>query len=296
MPAFPPTWLDSRVSLSRRRALQGLGALALAPAVVSGAAAGAARGPVTPSFALGAFRKLRYAMHEQPLFWWIKATKYGLVDSRLTPLYGMEIATVMRVRDLGADRFAATSLEMVFSTDVTTGALLEELKNPYTGESAPVSHVPLGPTTVEYGLDGPDYPQVLPGAKLDVSHDTGVQIEGERIWVRDDSMSVVTSTSGDRPPFVVSDWATFLGRVADIDDPSIASAPCTLSFQSISNWQARMRMGEQPGSMISRGSGAKVARYGDLPGRVRELMAQVHPDIHDDPVAALSGPEYVFKP
>lgn len=290
--------LDARVSLGRRRVLGGLAAAVAAPALAVRPAAAAFGGGAQagdPAWTFRAFRKLRFAMHEQPVFWWMKATKFGLVDSRLTPLYGMEIASIFRVKNRPDGGFTAKSLEFVYTVDPDTRELLDELINPYTGDVLPVSDVPVGPAEVEYAPSGPTLSSELPGATIDSTHDSGVIVNDGQVWLRDDTSAVVTPTDAARAPFLVSDWATYHGRVADIEAPELASAPATVAFQAISSWQVRMRMGDRAGSMITRGSGAKVDTFEALPADFRALLKRRHPEIHADPVGALDRPPFRFE-
>ena len=121
---------------------------------------------------LNAYRKMRFAQHERPTYWWMKATKYGLRDDILTPLYGMEIASIFKVQEEAAG-FVNRSLEIVYSTDLATGELLKEWKNPYTGETLPIKNVPVGPNTVRYTEAGPELPTSLPGASTTTLRSVG---------------------------------------------------------------------------------------------------------------------------
>jgi hypothetical protein len=110
---------------------------------------------------------MRYSAGPGVTFWWLRAVKYGVVDSELTPIFGMEIGNFSRSRATGPDSFAATSLEMVFFTDLATGERVDAITNPYTGERIPREDSLVGPTTIECTLDGAKYPVALPGAKFD---------------------------------------------------------------------------------------------------------------------------------
>lgn len=243
-----------------------------------------------------AYRKVRLAADEQPLFWWIKATKYGLVEDVLTPLYGMEIASIFKTVSRPNGRFAARSLEIVYSTDLETGELLEAWKNPYTGATMPVSHVPVGPNVLEYDLDGPKLPTELPGARLETENVFGeAWAENGGFWIRDDNAALVTQLDGKGQPFRVYDWATYHAALADIENPAIASAPATVSFQAVSTWQRWMGMDDRPGNLVSRGSGQKVARYEELPERFRGFFEAQHPELAEDPVRALDRDAYRFE-
>lgn len=267
---------------------------ALAPRL--GARAAEARGLDSAEELFQAYRKLRFALHDRPLFWWIRATKYGLFEDVLTPLYGMEIASIFQTVPRPNNRFAARSLEIVYSTDLETGELLDEWTNPYTGTTVPVSHVPVGPNVLEYDLDGPRLPTELPGARLESENVFGeAWAHNGGFWMRDDNAAVVTQLDGKGQPFRVYDWATYHADLEEVLDAGVYSVAATVSFQAVSTWQRWMGMGSRPGNLVSRGSGQKVSRYEELPPRFRRLFESQHPELAADPAGALDRDAYRFE-
>ncbi len=281
--------------VTRRCVITAAAGVAAALAAPSSRIAGAAAAPATPTEILAAYRKMHFALHERPLFWWIKATKYGLVDDEITALYQMDIASFFELES-DRDGFIRRSLEIVYSTDVESGELLTEWENPYTGAVVPVSHTPIGPTRMRYGPQGRELPTSLPGAQLESHHETALNVEGDGIWFRDDTSAVVTQLDGKSPkPFRVYDWSTYHSKLSDVVDKSTDSAPCTIAFQAISGWQRWMGMGAAPGNLLSRGSGQKVAAFDDLPSSFRTLLAENHSEIADDPIGALGMDQFRFE-
>ncbi len=240
-------------------------------------------------------RKLRYRLDDTVFYWWLKSTKYGRTGNRLQPLYDMDIGTIFQARDAAAGGFAVTSLEIAFTVDRESDELLERFRNPYTGELLTPRDVPVGPATIRYAASGPEFPVELPGADLDVRPRIELLArEGGELWLREDTQSVVTPQAGDGPPFLVTDWATYRATLADLENPALASAPCTVSFQAISSWPRWLAMGEREGGTLSRGSGRKVERYAELPASFRQRLEQAFPDIARDPAAALRRPPFPF--
>jgi hypothetical protein len=246
---------------------------------------------------LGAYRRMRYSAGPSVTFWWLRAVKYGVVDSELTPIFGMEIGNFSRTRTTGPDSFAATSLEMVFFTDLATGERVEAITNPYTSERIPREDSLVGPTTIEYTLDGAKYPAALPGAKFDVKPSIAAfAVEGEDVWLRDDNATTVTSADSGARLFTVSDLATYHCTRAVLADATLDSVPADVSFNSVSSWIRWMNMGERPGSMLSRGSGRKFARLEDMPEPFLRILRRRHPELAQNPAAALDRPPFSFAP
>ncbi len=283
--------LISSAPLTRRRLLQAVGLAPLAAAAQESQSFDVD----DPRALLSAFRRLRFAAHGRPVFWWLRVAKYGVVNGELTHLYDMHIATIFQAEDTD-DGFSVVSLELIYSVDPVGGELLNELVNPYTGARLPWKHTPVGPARVNYSTDGIELPTELPGVDIEMTHslNSGL-VQGGQVWLQDDNSAVVTSREGDEPPFRVNDHSTFLGRVADLADDTNASPLCSLAFQSVTSWQKPLRMGRRPGTMISRGFGAKVASYEELPAKVRGFIAREHPEIARDPAAALRRNPYRFE-
>lgn len=277
-----------------RRSLLGAAAGSLASAALP---AGAAMKPAAIPDLWAALRKLRYRLDETLFYWWLKATKYGRLGNRVQPLYDMDIGTIFQARDTGGGGFEVTSLEIAFTVDRDSGELLERFRNPYTDELLTPRDVPVGPATIRYGSSGPVFPVELPGADLDVRPSIELLVRaGGELWLREDTASVVTPKTGEGQPFYVTDWATYQASIADLENPALASAPCTVSFQAISSWPRWLAMGAREGGTLSRASGRKVESYAELPASFRQRLADAFPEIAKDPAAALRRPPFQFAP
>lgn len=283
-------------NLSRRRILKIAAATPLLGSIGPSKAATQSGPPSGPTELLATYRKMRFALHDRPVFWWMRATKYGLVDGKLTPLYGMEIGNISKVVASDSDSFTAKTLEIVYSTDGETGELLDEWVNPYTGVTLPMHNIPIGPNSLNHTVEGPELPTELPGAKLDASAEFGpLWSEGGSVWIRDDTSALVTQLDGKSKPFRVYDWPTYQSSLADLQNPNLDSARCNVSFTAVSDWQRWMSMQDRPGNLMSRASGQKADHFDQLPERFRRLLAEHHPIIFEDPEKALDLPPFRFE-
>lgn len=283
-------------SFSRRRILR----VAASAAVLSPLASSCALEPTVvpaadPNRLLQIYRKMRFALHHEPVYWWMRATKYALVGSELTPLYEMEIASIFKIVKTDSAGFTAKTLEIVYSTDPETGELLKDWVNPYTGAALPLQNIPVGPNSVNYTVAGAELPTELPGATLEATREFGpIWFEADSVWLRDDTIAVVTQVDGKSKPFRVYDQPTYHSRLADVEAAG-DSAPCTVAFTAVSDWQRWMGMADRPGNLMTRGSGQKVAGFDRLPERFRRLLAENHPTIAADPEKALDLPPFRFE-
>jgi len=241
------------------------------------------------------YRKLHFRSDAGLVWWWLEGPKFGQVGTTLTPLFSMRVGTLQRVTPRADGGFDLTSLEMVFLADLDSGSRLTQWRNPYTGETIPVKFAPLGPSTVSYR---PDNSRVLPseigGARLESSARTSAPlVVGDEVFVRDESTARVF-TPGRTTPFEVNDFSTYHGSLRNLTDPTVTMGAATVSFAEVTGWQRWMNMGERPGNLTSRSSGAKVASFEAMPATWRAMLAEVAPQIAADPVAALGGPAARF--
>jgi hypothetical protein len=281
--------------LHRRRFLQTAAALLAGPGFVASDSAAAMLDPRRAADLALLYRKLVYRSDDGILWWWLQGPKYGQVDATLTPLFTLNVGTVQRVKQRNDGGFDLTSLEMVFLTDVETGAPLSAWTNPYTGETLPVKMNPVGPTTIAYAADNSrTLPTELGGSRLEA---TSIRhqpvIVGDEVFLRADDQARVFSP-GRTSPFVVNDLTTYHGSLRELSDPAVTMASAKAFFAEVTGWQRWMKMGDRPGGLTSRSSGAKVKSYDEMPAPWRALLESQAPDIAADPVAALDRPAARF--
>ena len=276
--------------MNRRQMLHGSAALSLVMSAASVAE------NLSGDF-LHRYRKLRFALHEDVFFWWLRGTKFGVIDSRVTPLYNMEIASIFRCKAGSGDEFSVTSLELVYNTDLATGQPLTQWHNPYTDETVAMRAAdPVGPVTVPYRATGPELPTSLPGASLRHQHNSEfLDGGGDTQILRDESVAVVTRLGTQAPDFIVNDLSTYQASKRDLANKRLLAPPASVAFTAVSNWQLWMKMGERPGSLLSRAVGGKAARLADCPKSYVDLLARFHPEILRDPAAALLRPAAKFE-
>jgi len=278
----------------RRRNVLGLMGAAAGVAMVNGQARAATRAPKSLDLAdeqqLGlVLRKLRYGLDGSLTFWWLRGTRYGVVDSFATPFWDMHIGTWYYVRDLDEDNYEVTVASANYYTPVGSAELLEVFRNPYTKAEVPVKYAApkarrsvVGPKSGSvFGSGG------MPGMKTTRATAPGPGwIEGENVVVRGDMvMSAVPEdpASGARPMHV-NDWSTYVGKLADLTDPAQKNPPAMQYFTDILTWPAWLQMGDQPGSYVSRCHGRKAFAYEQMPALWRSLFEQAHPEAAKDPV------------
>jgi len=274
----------SQPNLNRRALVLGA---ALAPLIpVAWASAGAvppALGEFGPMF-----RKMRYRPNDGVLFWWMKGAKYGQIHNEVKPFHGIEACAITRVTTTPAG-WSVDVLEHIFYTDLESGRLLESMTNPFTGKTLDYKRTPARPFTMQYHSDGSlDLPSEIGGAKFESDRKKAIlTVHGDEIWVSDDAATKMLPASG--AAVYSAEWSTFRCRMTDLADKSLTFVPASLHLQGLGGWQGWMQMGDQPGGLISRIVGSKVATFDEVPETWRVLLAKAHPDVARDPIGSLGS-------
>lgn len=250
-----------------------------------------------PDHILLILRKLAHSLGNEPIFWWIRTTRYGLVDSAFTPLWGQNGGAIFVTQDTDIDdTYEAAVIIINFNIDPQTGEPIDTFRNPYTNENMELQAFggtdPIRVTYRSRGGESEARPAAPPGYKITASRlPVGpALIEADDVWVRSDNVFRMEPTSPDRGRLIqVNDWSTYHGSLKDVTNPDIASAPATWAFNDINTWPSWMNMEDRPGNYLARGMGRKVFAIRDMPASWRRLMALHHPDILDDPAGALTG-------
>jgi hypothetical protein len=281
--------------LSRRSTFMGLGALAAAPA--SGGARAAL--PATleadnPNHLALLQRKLLFSTVDEPLIWWIRGPKYGSINGEITPLWRLNVVLFKDVEHQEDGRFDVRSMEIVYKTDIETDELLSEWRNPYNGEVYEEVPLIMGPVTRGFTSTGPVSQSALPGAEIQRKTKLGpAEIAGDDVWLMTDAQVLVDREG--QSTFRANDLSTYHGSVSDILNPNLTSAPGTMTVHIIQSWHPWMNMGDQPGTLVTRISGAKCFDIDDMHPRLRTMVRDIHPDIAKDFVARLRQPPEPFN-
>lgn len=241
-------------------------------------------------------RKILYALDDRPVFWWKRGTKYGVIEGDTTPMWDMWVFFVQRVTEHREDSFDVASLEAVYLIDHATGLPLDSYTNPYTGETLPLPGQLMGPETQTFDKDGgPAKQSAFPGISIQRTHTLGpATITGDDVWLSLDSSAIVTRAS-DSQPFRVNDLETFSASLTDILDPSQASVSAQATLHLISSWQGWLKMGERPGSQVTRLIAKKAFDIDDIAPELLLLLKERHPEIAENPVVALERSPESFE-
>ena len=136
----------------------------------------------------------------------------------------------------------------------------------------------------------------LPGVSIQRRHSFGpATVVGDDVWLPIDTASVITRTGGESTPFRVNDLETFEGRRSDLELARLRSVPATAVLHIISSWQGWLKMGDRPGSQVTRLNARKAFTPKDTPESIQSLLAAHYPAILANPLAALDRPPETFE-
>ena len=141
--------------MRRRNILGMIGALPLTASLI-GRNRAWADGHVDPNSVDGLYtihRKLNYSFDDRVVFWYLRAIRYGLVDSAFTPFWDMHVGLISLAQDEN-DGFRTKTMSAIFYTDIESGELLENFDNPFTGERLPVRQPGLNRSSRLYNRRG----------------------------------------------------------------------------------------------------------------------------------------------
>ena len=281
-------------SFGRRPLLRGM--IAAGPASLIPAAAQASTSallkldPANPVDQALIFRKLSYASDDSVGYWWLLGTRYGLVETKLVPLWQIHIGSIFTVRDLAEGSYEVTRLGATFYTDLKTGQLLKKFLNPLNNKVVDLEYYPPKSIKVKYDIAGlmePAAGRVAGGVSNGAIGPAW--IEGDDVWVQSDHLSDVPPVSPGKRPVRVSDLVTYFGSLKEVANPAVKMPAAGHAFTDINSWPDWLEMGDRPGDYYSRCYGRKVASYAAMPEVWRRLVAQEYPSLAKDPVGVLRG-------
>lgn len=240
---------------------------------------------------LTALAKFRGSLDGKTVMWWMKGTRFGVVDTVVTPLFNMMIGSFMRLRPVPGKGFEVTMLEMSYFTDLETGAVLDTFRNPYNGKLCQVPEQRLGPYPVLMTPTGVILPDIPMFGTVEVTTRLGPAIvQGDDVWIRDDATARVDSTHPMMGKHVYNELLTYRGKLSDLNNPELQSAPAEISFQSLTSWREWFQADDVGGHTTARASGTKIHRMEDFPPDYLKAARARHGKIMADPEAALDAP------
>jgi hypothetical protein len=239
---------------------------------------------------LTALAKFRGSIDGSTVMWWMKGTRFGVVDDVVTPLFGMLIGSFQRVLPVPGEGFLLNMLEMSYFTDLQTGEVLDTFINPYNGKVCEVPEQRLGPYPVMLKPTGVVLPDDPAFGKIELSTRVGPAIvQGDDVWIRDDSTIKVDSDHPMMGKHTYNELVTYRGKLADLNNAALPSAPAECIFQSVTSWREWFQADDVDGNTTARATGVKINRLEDFPPEYLAAARVRHPELIADPEAVLDS-------
>ncbi len=274
--------------MHRRTVLQGLGGLGLLPMQSVWPRGGLDLD--LPEDRLTAIAKMRGATDDRLVMGWVIGARYAVVDHQAIPMLGILAATFSRYRRVDEQSFNIRSLEVAYFTDLETEKLIETWENPVTGKRVEVPQTRMGPSSITMTAEGLDVETVGEARGMRLDHYFRKPIEhGNEVWITEEIR--VNGKQANSTPFIYNEMSTYQARRQDLNDPSQASVPTRVQFQSLVTFRPWMGFGDTSGHTTARGIGWRAPRVEDLPPYYLELTEKYHPDVLNDPLGVLAGEE-----
>jgi hypothetical protein len=219
----------------------------------------------------------------QVTFYW-KGVAYGRVpgeaDRLLFRVEGMNTRQCGRLANArSAVDFRLVSREILLYEDPSTGAVLRNWQNPWTGKTVEVIHVANDPVNGNYGVVGRD------GKPANV----GFTIMGDH-WLLNTAIPLryQNPLAGDYQQYVggmyqATELFNFFGDAAELADPGVDSLRTAVGWERISPWLPWMEMGDRPGFLYFHTAGIKVRNWDELSAVMREEIERNFPAYKQPP-------------
>ena len=238
-----------------------------------------------PEDNLYAFAKVRGSLDEnEEVIYYANGSIYGIVDGeRDKHLMDYEMYNVGILKPNGEHSYQLLTREVLLYMDKKTGAVLESFDNPYTESSVEVLHVFNDPVNQNFVLEG-KY------GKWGVAHK---KYGKDKICMSADILLAYPSplTVEEYPENSQSDLYEagelfqFFVSEKELNNPTVKSVDCTISWTRIGPWLPWMNMGQRPGKMLYQGAGYKLSGkdYNEMPAVLTDYVLSHKPEYRHAP-------------
>lgn len=272
--------------VKRRDFIVGIAAASAAPV----ATAGARPTPqtldlTTESGRLTAIVKMRGTLSDSVSRGFVVGRYHGIVDDQARPLFGVLAGTISRYQQVSDSEFRVRALEVAYFTDLETGELLDDWRNPYTGETVSVPQTRMGPSTSRLGANGLIIEQAAGEARqMELTHRfRPPTVVGDDVWIAEEISAVAGGGA-----FAYNEMTHYQARLQDLEDPDQMSVRSHVQFTSAVTWRPWMKMRGRPGHLHGAAAGRHIKSADEWPDYYQELCRQHHPDYLDEPERLLA--------
>lgn len=256
--------------------------LALSAGLVAPLAAGAGKIDLsTPEGALAVQRKIQCSLVDGvPVTYWWHGDMYSRVpgerDRLLFKVEGMNVRQCGAIENAKQGKgYRLVSREILLYKDPTSGEIVRDWKNPWTGETVQVLHVANDPVNSRgtFLQNAEGKPLTFDGTA-----------SGGRWWqTLTIPLFYENPLGGDYQKYVggmyqATELFNFFGDLADLVDEKKPSADVIVGWVRISGWLPWMQMGGRTGAVYFHTAGRKLAKWDDLSETMKTEIRASYPE------------------
>lgn len=180
-------------------------------------------------------------------------------------LLNYEGATIREIKKISETEYVTQYSGWQLFSDPVSNTVIDSWTNPITGQAHTVKHFSFPKRKQVFTVDGFKRPEGYTGDynRFDKPFILPWQILEDRIWAPYEQFSRYTNKEGhERYENAIH---TYEGKIADLLNPNLTSAPSTIASQSQSPYYPWMGFEEQAGHMISTSLGKKSTKLSLYP-------------------------------
>ncbi len=250
---------------------------------------------------LKALIKMRGRLDSKLHIGWLRARRFAVSDAKIEPLCGLIAATFNRFSQVSDTLFEVVTLEITHYTDINTGALLKNIKMPFSDTTVEVPPYRFGPTRVRFAVDLEENERFAPAAGTteggfspagSVLMNRSIHREGQRdglLYLRHEEHGRVQPDNSSSPSMFYKESTIWSAPLKQVLDPTLNNVDASVAYSAMTSWRPWMKMRDLPGNTMSNGFGGKAASLDDLPEDFLRYTRQIHPDVLRDPEALLDA-------
>ena len=207
-----------------------------------------------------AYAKLAGTLADDTVHYWYRGTIYGATPDDTKTMLGFTGLLKMSWKNLGNGSFHYRNYDLGYFTEPDSDVRIEEFTNPFTGitnRPIDIKGGPFTPRQYEWTRSGDDI------WFSEAKHFKFANKLSPEEWP--------TASTGDTLNMLYLDG--FNGKVSDLENPELDSAPSILGIHHVNPWYPFFLMGQQPGVNYWHGKGKKITDESDVSP---EVMAYVN--------------------
>ena len=223
---------------------------------------------------------------DKPIVYWWYGRMYSRVqgekDRLLFRVEGMNIRACTSVNDpKRGDGFKMVSRELLFYQDPETEKIMDEWKNPWTGETVEVLHVANDPVNwgsqFEFDRNGNAFEMGNFNIHEDDWWDTSTIPLFYKNPLAGDFQEYVGGT------YHATEMFNTTGSIKDLTSDNKDTAKASIGWERISYWLPWMKMNGRDGIVYFHTFGKKLDSYDDLPETMKSEIKETYPIYNQPP-------------